>query len=170
MWPAPYSPGSRTSTTSASSRLMRCVASLVLTQGPPAVRRKSGHSSIAPETNATTKRRRLLRTKSTEPVIIMKRDGQARPPAPRRVGLEPRESLHRLDRRRPLPAGHRRGARRRQAPQVRRLRVRPRLHLGPAPRDPHALDRSRRARPAVASGGEELAAERAPLRRAAGPE
>src|SRR5688572_18049293 len=64
-WPVPYSPGSRTSTTSASSRLMRCVACAGVTHGPPALRRKSGHSSIAPEMKATAKRRRLLRTKST---------------------------------------------------------------------------------------------------------
>ena len=65
------------------------VACAGVTHGPPAVRRRSGHSSIAPETNATTKSRRLLRTKSTEAVIIMNRDAQARAPAPRRVGLEP---------------------------------------------------------------------------------
>src|SRR5687767_5571082 len=59
MWPVPNSPGSRTSTTRASSRLMSCVARAVSTYGPPAPRRRNGHSSIAPETNATTKRRRL---------------------------------------------------------------------------------------------------------------
>jgi len=44
MCPAWYSPGSRTSTTSASSRLMSCVACAALTQGPPEVRRSSGQT------------------------------------------------------------------------------------------------------------------------------
>jgi len=65
-WPAANSAGSRTSITSASWRLMSCVASAGLTEGPPKLRRTSGHSSIPPETSATTNRRRLLRTKSTE--------------------------------------------------------------------------------------------------------
>ena len=37
--------------------------------------------------------------------------------------------------------------------QAEGLRLRPRLHLGPEARDPHALDRARRARPDVAAGG-----------------
>ena len=65
MCPALYSPGSRTSTTSASSRLMRCVACAGVTHGPPELRRNSGQSSMAPEMKATANRRRLLRTKST---------------------------------------------------------------------------------------------------------
>src|ERR1700741_841971 len=69
IWPAPYSPGSRTSSTSASSRLMRCVASDVLTQGPPVLLRNSGHSSIAPETKATAKSSRLLRMKSKGQIL-----------------------------------------------------------------------------------------------------
>jgi len=45
--------------------LMSCVAMEASTHGPPVVRRRSGHISIAPETTATTISRRLLRTKST---------------------------------------------------------------------------------------------------------
>src|SRR5262249_19229401 len=48
-WPAANSFGSRTSTTSASSRLMSCVACVVFNHGPPVVRRTNGHSSIPPE-------------------------------------------------------------------------------------------------------------------------
>ena len=51
-----------------------------------------------------------------------------------------------------------------------RLRVRRRLHVGAQARDPDAVDRARRARSAVDSGRRRLAAERAPLRRAAGTE
>src|SRR5690242_10587579 len=72
-WPAPNSALSRTSTSSASSRLRSCVACAVLTHGPPKPRRRNGQTSIAPETTATAMSRRLLRTKSTEPDIIIQR-------------------------------------------------------------------------------------------------
>src|SRR5688572_5880298 len=66
MWPAPYSPGSRTSTTSASWRLMRCVACCALTEGPPVERRTTGQSNIAPEASATRISRILACMNSTE--------------------------------------------------------------------------------------------------------
>src|SRR5262249_44266086 len=50
------------------------------------------------------------------------------------------------------------------------LRVRSRLYLGAAARDQDARHRARRHGPAVDPRHEALAAERAPLRRAAGPE
>ena len=51
-------------------------------------------------------------------------DAQARPRSPRRIDLEPRQPLHRLDRRRPDAARRRAGARGRPAAEGRRLRVR----------------------------------------------
>ncbi len=84
--------------------------------------------------------------------------------------MEPRESFHRLGRRRPLAQGNRRSARRRPVAARGRLRLRPGVHLGAQARDPHAVDRAGRARPDVASAGEALAPERAPLRRARGAE
>src|SRR3954452_18205686 len=50
---------------SASSRLMRCVACMVLTHGPPVVRRSSGQMSMPPDATATPASSRLLRRKST---------------------------------------------------------------------------------------------------------
>ena len=54
--------------------------------------------------------------------------------------------------------------------QGRRLRLRRRLHVGAQARHPHALDRARRAGPDVDPRAPRLAAQRAALRRAAGPE
>ena len=54
--------------------------------------------------------------------------------------------------------------------QRERTRAADRLHLGAEARHPHALADSRHHRPHVAAGGAQLAAQRAPLRRAAGPE
>src|SRR5258706_579864 len=62
------------------------------------------------------------------------------------------------------------GAARRPAPEKRGLSLRSRLHLGAQARHPHAVARARRARSDVAAGREELAAERAPLRRPPGAE
>src|ERR1035437_161317 len=56
---------SRTSSTRASCRLIICVASSVLTEGPPAPRRTSGQTSIAPLTNATAMRKILSNTNFT---------------------------------------------------------------------------------------------------------
>ena len=96
---------------------------------------------------------------------------QARPDSPRRIDLEPRKPLHRLDRRR--PDADRRRSRRAQAGRLLkrgRLRLRPRLHLGAEARDLDALACARRDGPHLAAGRQRLAPERAPLRRAAGPE
>ena len=95
---------------------------------------------------------------------------QGRPASARRKHLEPGEPVHRLDRRRSERQGPRRGARGRAAAARGRVRVRRRLHVGPEARHPHVLDRARRARSALDSGEQALAPERAPLRRAAGPE
>ena len=77
----------------------------------------------------------------------------ARPAAPRREHLEQGEPVHRLDRRRSVRD---RAAKRRARPagccKRRRLRLRPRVHVGAQARDPDAVDRARRARPAVDSG------------------
>ena len=94
----------------------------------------------------------------------------ARPAAPRRKHLEQREPLHRLDGRRPVGEGSRRGARSRTPLARRRIRVRRRVHVGAEARDPDAVDCARRAGLDVDSGREELAPQRAPLRRAAGLE
>src|ERR1035437_6963094 len=56
---------SRTSSTRASCRLIICVASSVLTEGPPAPRRTSGQTSIVPLTNATAMRKILSNTNFT---------------------------------------------------------------------------------------------------------
>ena len=65
-----------------------------------------------------------------------------------------------------LSAAGRGGGARRRAPARRRgLRLRRGLHLGAQARHPHAEPRARGDGPAVAPGGEGLAAERAPLRR-----
>ena len=52
----------------------------------------------------------------------------------------------------------------------RRLHLRHGLHLGAQARHPHPVDRPGRDGPGVDPGGARLAAERAPLRRPAGPE
>src|SRR5581483_2914835 len=154
---------------------MSSVACCGLTHGPPVARRMNGHTSIAPETSATAMSSRLLRMKSTGMCSTgadhyNSAHAPARAPAPRRIGLEPREPLHRLDRRRSVAGGAAGGARRRAAAPIGRPSLRSRLHLGAQARDPHAVDRARGARPHVDPGREELAAERAPLRRAAGAE
>ena len=95
---------------------------------------------------------------------------QARPDPPRRIHLEPREPLHRLDRRRADRHRRRAGARGRAAAEGSRLRVR-RRYTSVLKRAIwtlwHALDADG---PHLAAGGQRLAPERAPLRRAAGPE
>src|SRR5207249_1966833 len=95
---------------------------------------------------------------------------QTGPAAPRRKHLEQGKPVHRLDRCGsvgPRPRGSR-GSR--TAPQRRRLHVRSGVHIGAEARDSHALDRHGRAGSAVDSRDERLAAERTPLRRAAGIE
>ena len=57
-----------------------------------------------------------------------------------------------------------------RAAEGRRLRLRRRLHVGAQARDPDAVDRARRDGPDVDSGPAIVAAERAPLRCAAGPQ
>src|SRR5262245_40265882 len=94
---------------------------------------------------------------------------QGGPAASRRERLEPREPVHRLDRRRPVrrrPAG---SPGRRRPLEVARLRLRSGLLLGVEAGHPHIVDRPRRDGPDVDSGGALVAAQRAPLRRAAGP-
>src|SRR6185369_2554795 len=88
---------------------------------------------------------------------------QARAFAARRIRLEPRKPLYRLDRCRSIAAGRRGSARRGPAPESRRLRLRFRLDLGAQARHPHAESRAGGTRPAVDPGGEGLAPERAPL-------
>ena len=95
--------------------------------------------------------------------------GKLRTAAPRPEHLEPGEPVHRLDRRRPLGPGLAGGAGGRTAAQGRGHRLRHRLHLGAEARDPHAVDHARRDGPDVDAGRAQLAPERAPLRRAAGP-
>lgn len=82
--------------------------------------------------------------------------------------MEQRESVHRVDGRRPLPPGDRRGPPGGPAPPRRRVLLRPRLHLGTETGDPDPLDRPRRPGPHVPPGPSLLAAERTPLRRPAG--
>ena len=181
-WPAAYSPGSRTSTTSASSRLMSWVACAGADRRAAAEaaherpqQHRAGHHRDRGEQAVIVLLQEFQQGRFHERVIIIERciDSSAHKLVLLRHGeshLEPRKPLHRLDRRRPLAEGRRRGARRRTPAQDRGLRLRPRLHLGAQARHPHALARARRARPDVAAGGEALAPERAPLRRAAGPE
>ena len=87
---------------------------------------------------------------------------------PRPEHLEPRESVHGLDRRGSVGAGRGRGAPGRPGNRARRRAAGRRLHLGAQARDPHRMANSRGAGPAVAPGGARLATQRAPLRCAAG--
>ena len=84
------------------------------------------------------------------------------------IDLEPREPLHRLGRRRSEREGPGRGAERRPAAEGRRLHLRRRLLVAAEARDPDAVDRAGRARPAVDSGASLVAAQRTALRRPAG--
>ena len=84
--------------------------------------------------------------------------------------VERREPLHRLGRRTPQRQGPRRGRARRPAAEGRRPRPRRRAHLAAAPGDHHRGDLARRGRPALDPGPPVVAAQRAPLRRAAGQE
>ena len=94
----------------------------------------------------------------------------ARIASPRREHVEQGEPVHRMDRRRSERQGPRGGARGRPADGRREIRVRRRVHVGAEARDPHAVDRARRDGHDVDSGLQVVAAERAPLRRAAGAE
>ena len=96
------------------------------------------------------------------------RDGDPGAAAARRERVEREEPLHRLGRRRPDRQGRGRGRARRRAAARGRAAARRGAHLAAAPGDPHRRARAGRRRPALDPGAPVLAAERAPLRRAAG--
>src|SRR5487761_2550054 len=77
---------SRTSSSSASWRLIICVASSVVTDAPPAPRRSSGNTSIAPLTTATATRKILSITNFTPAPNVFGRNraGDFARPADRR--------------------------------------------------------------------------------------
>ena len=78
------------------------------------------------------------------------------------------EPVHRLGRRRPDREGRGRGAPRRRAARRARPAARRRAHVAAAAGDPHRRAGAGRRRPDVDPGAPLVAAERAPLRRAAG--
>ena len=84
--------------------------------------------------------------------------------------MEPGKPLHRLDRRRPDRHRPRTGPQGRRTAQERRLYLRPGLFLAAQARHPHPVDRPGRDGRHVHPGRRDLAPERAPLRRPAGPE
>ncbi len=88
--------------------------------------------------------------------------------SPWRKCMEQGKPVHRVDGCRPFRQGQDRGESRGTEAALRRVRLRPRLHLGAETRRPHSLDGPRRDGPHVDHGPQQLAAERAPLRRAAG--
>src|SRR5579864_280208 len=95
---------------------------------------------------------------------------QACPAAARRIDLEQGKPVYRLDRRGPLPARHRGGAARGRTAEAGGVRLRSGAYLGAETGHQDAVARARRHGPDVDTGARLLAAERAPLRRAAGPE
>ena len=84
--------------------------------------------------------------------------------------MEPGEPLHGLDRRRFEPEGVRGGEGRREAAARGGLHVRRGLHVRAQARHSDVVDCHRRNGPDVDPGAPPLAAQRAALRRAAGPE
>ena len=133
---------------------MRCVACAGVTHGPPVLRRTSGHSSIAPETKATAKRRRLLLDEIHEGSTII----IARCEAPKLVLLRHGESDWNRENRftgwtdvdlSATGVGEARDAG--KLLKAEGYRLRRRLYLGAQARHPHAVDRARRARPDVAA-------------------
>ncbi|MDT4886947.1 hypothetical protein FQZ97_1233580 [compost metagenome] len=64
-WPAANSAGSLTSTTTALSRFMSCTASTVVSEPARAPAETMGHSSMAPDENATASKIQLSMKKLT---------------------------------------------------------------------------------------------------------
>ncbi|CAA9266275.1 MAG: Phosphoglycerate mutase, partial [uncultured Corynebacteriales bacterium] len=96
-------------------------------------------------------------------------DGDPRAAPPRRERVEREEPLHRLGRRRPDREGPGRGRPRRHAAAGRRRAAGRAAHLAAAPGDQDRRARPGGRRAVLAAGPPVLAAQRAPLRRAAGP-